>query len=70
MRLVVSQMNKTRSVRFTQEENEAIENVLKMNPFLDFSTIARFCVLNFLKNPVMKIESSSEKKVEGEKKNE
>ena len=40
-----------RTVRFDKKELERIEEFLKMNPFLDFSTLTRLSVQRFIENP-------------------
>ena len=44
-------MSKVRGVRFSDEEEELIEEFLKRNPFIDFSTLSRIAILEFIKNP-------------------
>lgn len=41
----------TRGVRFSESENQAIKEFLEKNPYFDFSTIARFAILNFIEKP-------------------
>lgn len=45
----------TKAVRFNENEEEAIKDFLSKNPYLDFSTIARIAILNFIKNPDLKL---------------
>lgn len=44
-------MSKVRGVRFTDKEEAQIEEFLKKNPLLDFSTMVRLAILEFIKNP-------------------
>lgn len=44
-------MGKVRGIRFTAEEENQIERFLKSNPLIDFSTVARIAILEFIKNP-------------------
>ena len=46
---------KVRGVRFTEKEEALIEEFLKINPFLDFSTLAKLAILEFVRNPQLKI---------------
>ena len=52
----------TKAVRFSDDEDKAIKNFLKQNPFLDFSTIARMAILNFIENPSIKLKPTRVKK--------
>tara|TARA_Y100001954_G_C15732977_1_gene564273 strand:+ start:764 stop:949 length:186 start_codon:yes stop_codon:yes gene_type:complete len=52
----------TKAVRFSDEEGKAIKKFLKQNPFLDFSTIARMAILNFIENPTIKLKPTKIKK--------
>ena len=45
----------TKAVRFSESEEKSIIEFLEKNPFLDFSTIARLAILNFIKNPEIKL---------------
>lgn len=44
-------MSKVRGIRFTDKEEAQIEEFLKKNPLLDFSTMVRLAILEFIKNP-------------------
>ena len=44
-------MGKVRGIRFTREEEDQIERFLKSNPLIDFSTVARIAILEFIKKP-------------------
>lgn len=52
----------TRAVRFSDEENEAIKEFLKNNPFLDFSTVAKMAILNFIEKPDIQLKPTKLKK--------
>jgi hypothetical protein len=43
--------NKPRAVRFSEQEEKEIQKFLKMNPLLDFSTLARMAIGQFMKDP-------------------
>ena len=45
----------TRTVRFKKEEGDLIDEFLRRNPFLDFSTLARLSIARFIDNPELKI---------------
>ncbi len=45
----------TRTVRFKKEEADLIGRFLKENPIFDFSSLARTALLEFIKNPILKI---------------
>lgn len=44
-------MGKVRGLRFTELEEKQIDEFLKANPLIDFSTVARIAILEFVKNP-------------------
>jgi hypothetical protein len=44
-------MGKVRGIRFTDKEERSIEEFLRKNPLLDFSTFAKIAILEFIKNP-------------------
>lgn len=48
--------NLSRTVRFKAEEIRLIEEFLKANPFLDFSTVTRLAVMQFIKSPNISIQ--------------
>jgi hypothetical protein len=54
----------TRAVRFSEEENEAIKEFLKNNPFLDFSTVAKMAILKFIQKPEIQLKAAKLKKNE------
>ena len=45
----------TKAVRFSKEEEELINEFILSNPMFDFSTLARVAILNFIKNPEIKL---------------
>lgn len=45
----------TKAVRFNEKEEEAIRDFLLQNPYFDFSTLARIAIVNFIKNPDLKL---------------
>lgn len=44
-------MHKTRAIRLSSEDNQKIEQFLKLNPFFDFSSLARLSLLSFIEKP-------------------
>lgn len=42
---------KSRTLRLTLSEEKMIRDFLEANPFLDFSTLARMAITQFLRNP-------------------
>ncbi len=53
---------KTRTARFSERELERIEQFLKQNPFLDFSTLVRVAVSSFIENPSLVVKPLTQKK--------
>jgi hypothetical protein len=51
----------TRTVRFQKEESDLIDDFLKRNPILDFSTLARLSITRFVKNPELQLQAVSPK---------
>jgi len=47
--------NLSRTVRFKRAEIELIEEFLEKNSFLDFSTLTRIAVLEFIQKPTLQI---------------
>lgn len=45
----------TRAVRFSDSEEKKISDFLELNPLLDFSTLARISIMNFIENPEIKL---------------
>lgn len=54
-------MTKVRGVRFTEKEEEIIEEFLLKNPFFDFSTLAKVAILEFIKKPELNFTPVSPK---------
>ena len=50
----------TRAVRFSTEENERINLFLKENPVMDFSTLARLAINQFIESPEIKLTPINE----------
>lgn len=48
----------TRAIRFTEEENNAIKEFLKLNPYFDFTTVAKMAILNFIQNPSLNLQAT------------
>lgn len=48
-------MGKVRGIRFSEGEEKQIEQFLEENPMIDFSTLARISILEFIKNPKIKL---------------
>lgn len=46
----------TKAVRFSEKEEAAIKEFLEQNSLLDFSTLARIAILNFIENPEVKLK--------------
>jgi hypothetical protein len=46
-----------KTVRFNKQDIKDIETFLKKNPLIDFSTLVRISVQNFIKNPNFKLNS-------------
>jgi len=46
-----------KTIRFDRLELKEIEIFLEKNPLLDFSTLVRISVMNFIKNPEFKFNS-------------
>jgi len=56
-------MSKTRAIRFSDEEERQIEEFLRNNSFLDFSSLARLAILNFIKEPKITIRPNKESRL-------
>lgn len=50
-------MKTVRTIRFSKEELERIDEFLKQNPVFDFSRLVRHAIDQFLENPIMKIRA-------------
>lgn len=46
----------TKAVRFSDKEEQIIKEFLDKNPMLDFSTLARLAISNFVENPELKLK--------------
>lgn len=59
-------MTKTRAIRVSEQEEKLIQEFLKKNPFLDFSTLARLAIRRFIENPHLEVRGikSNSKKME------
>ncbi|GEM_PF-1736472 len=44
-------MGRVRGVRFLDRDEALIEEFLRRNPLIDFSTLAKIAILEFIKNP-------------------
>ena len=51
-----------KTIRFDKQDIKDIEKFLHQNPLIDFSTLVRMSVQNFIKNPDFKLNSISESK--------
>ncbi|NOT79386.1 MAG: hypothetical protein HOP07_10375 [Bacteriovoracaceae bacterium] len=51
---------KPRAVRFSGQEEAQIQKFLELNSFLDFSTLARIAIKQFVENPTLNLKSSGE----------
>lgn len=56
----------TKAVRFSDKEEQAISEFLEKNPLLDFSTLARFSIMNFIENPEIKLKAVTQNKTKSE----
>jgi hypothetical protein len=60
----------TKAVRFSEKEDKKIAEFLEINPFLDFSTLARLSIMKFIEqpefklNPINKTENTNNSKIE------
>ena len=48
-------MAKVRGVRFSDKEDTLIEEFLRKNPLIDFSTLAKISILEFVRNPQLNL---------------
>lgn len=49
----------TKAVRFSDKEDKKISEFLEINPFLDFSTLARLSIMKFIEKPEIKLNPIS-----------
>lgn len=60
----------TKAVRFSEKEDKKITEFLEINPFLDFSTLARLSIMKFIEqpeiklNPIKKTENTTRSKID------
>ena len=54
-------MARTRGIRFSEIEEKQIEEFLLNNPFLDFSSMARIAILDFIRNPKITVRPVKDK---------
>lgn len=59
-------MGKVRGIRFTDIEETRIQEFLKKNPLIDFSTLARIAVLSFIREPKLDLNPIAKTKKEKE----
>lgn len=62
-------MSKVRGVRFTDKEGAQIEEFLNKNPLLDFSTMAKVAILEFIKNPKFNLTPVKQASAKKERRN-
>jgi hypothetical protein len=62
-------MSKVRGVRFTPKEEALIEEFLEKNPLLDFSTLAKIAILDFVRKPKINLTAVGAQ-VQKEKRND
>lgn len=48
-------MSKVRGIRFTDKEESQIEEFLTKNPLLDFSTMAKLAIQEFIRKPTFSL---------------
>ena len=53
-------MSRTRAIRFSAIEERQIEEFLRNNSFLDFSSMARLAILGFIKDPRITVRAVKE----------
>jgi hypothetical protein len=50
-------LSKTRAIRFSDTEEKLIEEFLQINPFFDFSSLARAAISQFMSNPKVSVQA-------------
>jgi hypothetical protein len=50
-------MSKTRAIRFSEREEEQIEEFLRANPIFDFSSLARTAIIAFIRRPNLALKA-------------
>lgn len=63
-------MSKIRAVRLNSDEEQSVVEFLKNNPFLDFSTVVRMALRQFLANPKLNLEKATNKSNKRQKENQ
>lgn len=48
-------MSKVRGIRFTDKEERLVKEFLAANPMLDFTTLAKIAILEFIKKPQLSL---------------
>lgn len=56
-------MAKVRGIRFTSQEDAFIEEFLRKNSFLDFTTLAKIAILKFIKTPSIDLNAVDVSKI-------
>lgn len=49
-------MSKVRGIRFNEKEEALIEEFLDINPLLDFTTLAKIAILDFIQKPQLQLK--------------
>lgn len=60
-------LSKVRGIRFSEKEDKLVERFLKANPFLDFTTLAKIAILEFIKNPNLNLTAVSDDHKKGDR---
>lgn len=50
-------MSKVRGIRFNKEEEEMVDEFLQSNPLIDFTTLAKISILEFIKKPEITLKA-------------
>lgn len=50
-------MSKVRGIRFNDKEESLVEEFLKENPLIDFTTLAKIAILEFVKKPQITLKA-------------
>jgi hypothetical protein len=58
-------MSKVRGIRFNEREEAMVEEFLIKNPLLDFTTLAKIAILEFIKDPKFNLKAVSRKEKKG-----
>jgi hypothetical protein len=56
-------MNQAKAVRFSKEDLALIDLFLQRNDWLDFSTLARISIIQFIKNPDVQIRQVKQEEI-------